>query len=264
MLPAGPLGRVATEAAILLRGKHKPTYEPHLDDGDFVIVINAGQVKVTGHKAEQNKYYTHSGYPGGLRTRTYTEQFNRFPERVIEKAVWGMLPGGSLGEAMFKHLKVYRGAHHPHQSQITGSERAQAARAEALQASPLRAQRAPAPPSHQRRSQSRIAHPRAALAAAPPPPHPKPRRGKAAPKKRRRRHRRAAEAIEAKADLVTTTGITQPEAAIAGGPPPRPPKPPRRKGRAHARARRKGTSADPTHPPKRSPPARRAPPKTEE
>jgi len=126
-----PLGRVASEAAILLRGKHKPTYEPHLDDGDFVIIINAAEVKVTGRKSEQIKYYTHSGYPGGLRTRTYEQQLSKHPERVLEKAVWGMLPGGSLGEAIFKHLKVYKGAHHPHQSQITGSDRAREARLEA-------------------------------------------------------------------------------------------------------------------------------------
>jgi large subunit ribosomal protein L13 len=141
-----PLGRVATEAATLLRGKHKPTYERHLDDGDFVIIINASQVRVTGRKAEQNKYYTHSGYPGGLHTRSFEEMFNRHPERVIEKAVWGMLPGGPLGEQIFKHLKVYKGAHHPHESQITGSQKAQAARAEAQKAaiaspSPMRAPR---------------------------------------------------------------------------------------------------------------------------
>ena len=125
-----PLGRVASQAAILLRGKHKPTYEPHLDDGDFVIVINASQVRITGRKREQKRYYTHSGYPGGLKTRTFVEQQERFPDRIIEKAVWGMLPGGTLGEAMQKHLKVYKGPNHPHQSQVTGSERAQAARAD--------------------------------------------------------------------------------------------------------------------------------------
>lgn len=123
-----PLGRVATEAAILLRGKHKPTYEPHLDDGDFVVVINASLVKVTGRKSAQIKYYTHSGYPGGLKTRSYEEQMASHPERILEKAIWGMLPGGPLGEAMFRHLKVYKGSNHPHQSQITGSERARAAR----------------------------------------------------------------------------------------------------------------------------------------
>ena len=123
-----PLGRVATEVASLLKGKHKPTYEPHLDDGDFVIVINASQVKVSGRKAEQNTYYTHSGYPGGLRARSFAEQMARFPDRVIEQAVWGMLPGGPLGKKMLKHLKVYAGPNHPHQSQIAGSEKAQEAR----------------------------------------------------------------------------------------------------------------------------------------
>lgn len=123
-----PLGRVATEAAILLRGKHKPTYEPHLDDGDFVIVINASQVRVTGRKASQIKYYTHSGYPGGLKTRSYEDQLAQYPERVLEKAIWGMLPGGPLGKAMFRHLKVYKNANHPHQSQLAGSAKAQEAR----------------------------------------------------------------------------------------------------------------------------------------
>lgn len=123
-----PLGRVASEVARLLRGKHKPTYEPHLDDGDFVIVINASQVKVSGKKAEQNVYYTHSGYPGGLKARSFAEQMARFPDRVIEQAVWGMLPGGPLGKKMIKHLKVYAGPTHPHQSQIAGSLKAQEAR----------------------------------------------------------------------------------------------------------------------------------------
>lgn len=135
-----PLGRVATEAATLLRGKHKPTFEPHLDAGDFVIVVNASKVVVTGRKAGQNRYYRHSGYPGGLKSRSYTEQLERFPEKVIEQCVWGMLPKGSLGEKIIKHLKVYRGPSHPHQSQITGSERSKAARDEAaaeLAAAPL-------------------------------------------------------------------------------------------------------------------------------
>lgn len=126
-----PLGRVATEVATLLRGKHKPTYEPHLDDGDFVIVINASQVRLTGNKSAHMKYRRHSGYPGGLRERTFTEQMNRQPARIIERAVWGMLPSGTLAESMFKHLKVYPGPNHPHQSQVVGSERARQARAEA-------------------------------------------------------------------------------------------------------------------------------------
>ncbi len=127
-----PLGRVATEAATLLRGKHKPTFEPHLDGGDFVIVINASQVRLSGNKSAQRIYYTHSGYPGGLKARSFEEQLARFPERVIEQAVWGMLPKGPLGKKMSKHLKVYPNANHPHQSQITGSQRAQEARKAAL------------------------------------------------------------------------------------------------------------------------------------
>lgn len=127
-----PLGRVATEAATLLRGKHKPTFEPHLDAGDFVIVINASKVVVTGNKAAQNRYYRHSGYPGGLKSRSYTEQLEKYPDRVIEQCVWGMLPKGSLGEKIIKHLKVYRGPNHPHASQITGSERAKAVREASL------------------------------------------------------------------------------------------------------------------------------------
>ncbi|GMV84343.1 MAG: hypothetical protein AMXMBFR80_02010 [Dehalococcoidia bacterium] len=129
-----PLGRVASEVARLLRGKHKPTYEPHLDDGDFVIVINASQVKVSGKKAEQNVYYTHSGYPGGLKARSFAEQMARFPDRVIEQAVWGMLPGGPLGKKMIRHLKVYAGPTHPHQSQVAGSLKAQEARKAAMAA----------------------------------------------------------------------------------------------------------------------------------
>jgi large subunit ribosomal protein L13 len=126
-----PLGRVATEAATLLRGKHKPTYEPHLDDGDFVIVVNASKVRVSGRKSEQIKYYTHSGYPGGLKTRTYERQLELFPERILEQAIKGMLPGGPLGKAIARHLKVYKGPEHPHASQIAGSEKAREARAAA-------------------------------------------------------------------------------------------------------------------------------------
>lgn len=129
-----PLGRVATEAATLLKGKHKPTYEPHLDDGDFVIVVNAARVQVTGRKSSQMTYYRHSGYPGGLKSRTFPEQLQRFPAKVIERAVKGMLPKGSLGEKIGKHLKVYPGPTHPHASQVTGSERARAARLEAIEA----------------------------------------------------------------------------------------------------------------------------------
>jgi large subunit ribosomal protein L13 len=127
-----PLGRVASEAARLIRGKHKPTFEPHLDGGDFVIVVNASRVRLSGNKAQQKRYYRHSGYPGGLKERTFEQMMATFPERVIEQAVWGMLPSGPLGRRMIRHLKVYRGAEHPHQSQVVGTERAQEAREAAL------------------------------------------------------------------------------------------------------------------------------------
>lgn len=123
-----PLGRVATEVATLLSGKHKPTYEPHLDDGDYVIVVNASKVQLSGTKAQDKLYYRHSGYPGGLRSRGFVEQLGRFPDRVVRKAVGGMLPKGPLGKAMMRHLKVYAGPVHPHQSQVVGSERAREGR----------------------------------------------------------------------------------------------------------------------------------------
>lgn len=118
-----PLGRVASEVARLLRGKHKPVFEPHLDVGDFVIVINAAKVRLSGKKAEEKVYYRHSGYPGGLKWRSFEEELAKHPERVIKRAVWGMLPKTSLGERMLKHLKVYPGPDHPHQAQLIGAER---------------------------------------------------------------------------------------------------------------------------------------------
>lgn len=139
-----PLGRVASEIATLLRGKHKPTFERHMDGGDYVIVINASKVALTGKKEFQNTYYRHSGYPGGLSARSYAAQMERFPDRIIKGAVWGMLPKGTLGEAMLKHMKVYPGPNHPHQSQITGSERAKSVRDEATKAKmtdPMKAKR---------------------------------------------------------------------------------------------------------------------------
>ncbi|KAA0236710.1 50S ribosomal protein L13 [bacterium] len=142
-----PLGRVASEAAALLRGKHKPTFERHLDCGDFVIIVNAASVRVTGRKAEQMAYYSHSGFPGGLRRRSFTDQMQLHPDRIIEDAVKGMLPGGPLGKAMARHLKVYAGPNHPHASQVVGSERARTAR-EANQAALLQA--APRPPARLR------------------------------------------------------------------------------------------------------------------
>jgi large subunit ribosomal protein L13 len=111
------LGRLATQAATLLRGKHKPTYAPHLDNGDFVVIVNAGKVAMTGKKREQSRVYRHSGYPGGLTATSYDEVLRTRPERIIEKAVKGMLPHNSLGRQMLSKLKVYAGPTHPHQAQ---------------------------------------------------------------------------------------------------------------------------------------------------
>lgn len=111
------LGRVATQIATVLRGKHKPIYTPHVDCGDYVVVINAEKVHVTGQKMTQKMYYRHSGYPGGLKQISLRDQLKKFPERVIESAVRGMLPKNRLGRQMFKKLKVYAGATHPHEAQ---------------------------------------------------------------------------------------------------------------------------------------------------
>jgi large subunit ribosomal protein L13 len=111
------LGRLASQVAILLRGKHKPIFAPHVDTGDFVIVVNADKVALTGHKREQKMAYRHSGYPGGLRATRYSELLTRRPDRAVEKAVRGMLPKNRLGRAMIKKLKVYAGPNHPHQAQ---------------------------------------------------------------------------------------------------------------------------------------------------
>lgn len=111
------LGRLATEVARLLRGKHKPEYTPFLDTGDFVVVVNAKRVKVTGGKMQDKVYYRHSQHPGGLKSETLGERLEKYPERVIESAVWGMLPKNRLGRKLFRKLKVYGGAEHPHGAQ---------------------------------------------------------------------------------------------------------------------------------------------------
>ena len=116
------LGRLAAQIASLLIGKHKPIYVPYLDTGDYVIVLNAAKVRVTGKKARQKVYYRHSGYPGGLRATTFEEMLASHPTRVIEHAVRGMLPHNRLGRAMFKKLKVYAGDSHPHQAQLAGAK----------------------------------------------------------------------------------------------------------------------------------------------
>ena len=111
------LGRLASQAATLLRGKHKPTFAPHVDTGDFVIIINADKVALTGAKAEQKKAYRHSGFPGGLRSTTYAELLEKSPEKAVEKAIRGMLPKNSIGRQQLTKLKVYAGAEHPHAAQ---------------------------------------------------------------------------------------------------------------------------------------------------
>ncbi|MHA7208945.1 50S ribosomal protein L13 [Arthrobacter sp. B0490] len=111
------LGRLASQTAILLRGKHKPTFAPHMDMGDFVIIINAEKVALTGSKLEQKRAYRHSGYPGGLKSTSYVELLDKNPERAVEKAIRGMLPKNSLAAQQIGKLKVYRGAEHPHAAQ---------------------------------------------------------------------------------------------------------------------------------------------------
>jgi len=111
------LGRLAAEIARRLRGKHKPEFTPHIDTGDFIVVVNAAKVRVTGNKAEDKTYYRHSTYPGGVYATTFGKMQSRFPTRALEMAVKGMLPKGPLGYAMFKKLKVYAGSEHPHVAQ---------------------------------------------------------------------------------------------------------------------------------------------------
>jgi len=111
------LGRLATEAARLLRGKHKPSFTPHLDTGDFVVVVNADRVKLTGNKLDDKVYYRHTGRPGSMKTETARERMAKYPERIIQAAVWGMLPKNRLGRKLLRKLKVYGGPEHPHEAQ---------------------------------------------------------------------------------------------------------------------------------------------------
>jgi large subunit ribosomal protein L13 len=111
------LGRIATEIASRLRGKHKPEYTPHVDTGDFVVVINAEKVRVTGNKAKDKMYHHHTGFPGGLKSFSFEKLIDHAPERVLKRAIKGMLPRTPLGRAMFKKLKVYAGNEHPHAAQ---------------------------------------------------------------------------------------------------------------------------------------------------
>ena len=111
------LGRLATEAARLLRGKHKPDFTPFLDTGDFVVVVNAERIRLTGNKLDDKVYYRHSGKPGSLKAETARERLEKYPERIIQAAVWGMLPKNRLGRKLLKKLKVYAGPEHPHEAQ---------------------------------------------------------------------------------------------------------------------------------------------------
>ena len=112
-----PLGRLASEVAVLVRGKHKPTFTRHVSGGDFVVVLNAGKVRLTGNKLAQKKYYHHSLYPGGLRSHTAGELMRKSPEKVIRAAIQGMLPRGPLGRSMITKVKIYSGGDHPHKAQ---------------------------------------------------------------------------------------------------------------------------------------------------
>lgn len=111
------LGRLATRVATILRGKHRPIFTPHLDTGDFVVVVNADKISVTGRKLEQKTYFTHSGYPGGSKIISLSQAMKTKPEWVVKKAIWGMLPHNRLGRRLIKKLKVYSGPEHPHQAQ---------------------------------------------------------------------------------------------------------------------------------------------------
>ena len=111
------LGRLATEIALRLRGKHKPSYTPHVDNGDYVIVVNAELIRTTGNKERNKMYHRHTGYPGGIKSQSLAELRSKHPERIIQNAVRGMLPRTPLGRAMFGKLKVYRGSQHPHEAQ---------------------------------------------------------------------------------------------------------------------------------------------------
>ncbi len=117
------LGRLATQVAHLLRGKYRPTFTPHLDNGDFVVIVNAARVRVTGRKPQQKLYRRHTGYPGGLKETVLSKMLETHPERVVQQAVKGMLPHNRLSRQLLRHLKVYGGPDHPHQAQVNAGRR---------------------------------------------------------------------------------------------------------------------------------------------
>ena len=120
-----PIGRLATEVAEILQGKHRPTYTAHILTGDYVVIVNASQVGVTGRKLDQKMYYRHSGYPGGLRATPLKQVLDKHPDRAVRSAVKGMLPKNALARHMLRRLKVYAGAEHPHEAQVVGALRRQ-------------------------------------------------------------------------------------------------------------------------------------------
>jgi large subunit ribosomal protein L13 len=154
-----PLGRLASEAASLIRGKHKVTYTPHLDTGDYVVIVNAEQVVLTGRKPEQKVYHWHTQYPGGLKTRSVRQQMDRNPARVVERAVFGMLPHNKLGNSLHGHLKVYVGPDHPHAAQVNGPAQP------ALSQAPPEGRRKPKPATA--RAAAPVASRRVAMPVAP-------------------------------------------------------------------------------------------------
>ena len=111
-----PLGRLASKVAIILRGKHKPIYTPHVDTGDYVVIVNADKAILTGNKMDKKMYYKHTGYPGGIKAQNFRSFMEKSPEKVVYKAIWGMLPHNALGRKMIKKLKIYKGESHPHEA----------------------------------------------------------------------------------------------------------------------------------------------------
>ena len=118
------IGRLASIVALRLRGKHKPTFTPHVDNGSFVVVVNAAKVKFTGNKWQDKKYYHHSGYPGGMKEITAEKQLERHPEDILRDAVWGMLPKNTLSRHLMRKLKIYPGSEHPHEAQLSATKKA--------------------------------------------------------------------------------------------------------------------------------------------
>lgn len=172
------LGRLATRVASVLRGKHKPQFTPHLDVGDFVVVINAERVKLTGAKLEQKMFRRHSGYPGGLTSIPYERLLQTHPERAIERAVWGMLPKTSLGRKQLRKLKVYKGDAHPHRSQKPVSVSAEELGVVAARAAAEAAKAPPAPKPTRKPKPKRPAKAKAEPAAAQAQAKPKPKRAR--------------------------------------------------------------------------------------